>query len=186
MFYGNKYFKPIVGEHSKSAGGKFTLPSGVTLCRAGTFLRYKTSSQEEFDLCENGKGLIGWMTQGMDANGLTMENFAVVGNTNINLRSGQEVSLRIPEVGNEYEIEGAGVAGGGNLVVTSGTGAIASNTARYTLLAVHKGGLRVAQAGDVASFELVAADLTPLADDANVRIHVRYTGGAYVIPTPTP
>lgn len=186
MFYGNLYFKPLQGHPTDTVGGKFTLPSGVTLCRAGTFLRYKTSSREEFDLCDNGKGLIGWLTQGVDEDGLTMENFGIVQNPNYNLRSGQEVSLRVMEVGNEFEIEGAGAAGGGNLVVTSSTGAIATNTARYTLLSVHKGGLRVAQAGDVAAFELVAADLTPLADAANVRIHVRYIGGAYVVPTPTP
>jgi hypothetical protein len=184
MFYGNHYFKPIVGEFSDTVGGKLTLPDGATLLRAGTMLAYKTASREEFDVCEGGKGLQGWLTQPMDAVGLEMLNVVLNTNPNYNLKSGQEVSARVMKVGNEFEVEGLGASAYGNLVVSATTtGFIASNTARYTPLSTNKGGFIQAQPGQVANFELVAADLTPEIA-GNRRIHVKYIGGGYIIPTP--
>ncbi len=188
MFYGNKFFKPVQlmnADHTDIVGGKLTLPDGATLLRAGSLLGYKASTVDEFAPVDTGAGLIGWLTQGMDADGLTIENFAVTQNPNYNLKSGQEVSIRKFRQGDEFEIEGKGAAAYGNLLATSSTGAVSSGTTRGTQLAAHKGGLRVAQTGDLVQFEYVM-NLTPLADNTNVRCHVRYIGGGHIVPAPAP
>lgn len=93
---------------------------------------------------------------------------------NIPAKKGAEVSIRKPKPGCEAIFEGEGVGAINNFVITSGTGAIASNTARFTALSVYKGGWRQAQTGEFVLAHLEQADLTPLDDDANLRIRIRF------------
>lgn len=84
-----------------------------------------------------------------------------IGKFDLPIAIGQNVSVRMPTHGSQFEVEGSGTAKPGNLVCTSGTGSISTGTARKTKLSVLNGCIRVAQTGDVAQFLLLEAALTP-------------------------
>ena len=184
MFYGTKYFKPLSGFGMIAArSGKLNLGvSGTDLSKRGAILGYGADDQE-FVLCDAGQAFAGFQSQDVNVAGLTMLNVAVTKNPDYPLRDTVDFGTAyVPEVGALFEVEGAGAAALGNLVATSGTGAIASNTAKGKLLSCLNGCLRIAQVGDVALFELLKANLTAEVED-DVRILVKYNG-AGVIVTP--
>jgi hypothetical protein len=180
--WGSDYFKIVSGEREHVGYKYFDLPvpdGGVI--RKGTWvddLVDGTDVQDCTGVLASGFG-VGFLTQDIDANGLTglqgFQNF-IIGKLDNPAKNGIEVAVAKPTVGSEFEYEGAGTAIPGNLVCTSGTGAIATSTARKTQLSFLNGCLRIAQSGEIASLILLAADLEPVADDSNVRIRVMFTG----------
>ena len=96
------------------------------------------------------------------------------GHYEVPVKKGDPVAVLIPPPNSQAIFEGLGAASYGNLVVTSSTGAISTATARRTELSVIKGGLYVAQAGDLVIALMEQADLTPVADAGNVRVRVRF------------
>lgn len=176
MFYGTKYFKPISGwQMVEPRSGLLNLDVGAFTAKRGSLLAFNGSDQE-FKLCDNGKGFAGFLTQDVDATGMTMLNFGVVRNLDYPLRDTIDYGTAIvPQVGALFEVEGTGTCTVGNLVCTSGNGAIAANTAVNTMLSCLNGTLRVAQTGDVPLFELLDPDLDEEVTN-NRRILVKYNG----------
>lgn len=160
----------------------YTIPGGVIIPK-GTWIDEDVTSEATLEtqgVLASGHG-IGFMTQDMNQNGLLddtgFKNFSI-GKLDNPVANGTVVSLRKPTLGAELEYEGGGVVGGGNLVCTSGTGALALNTARLTQLSVLAGSLRQAQTGDNIMFELLDTGLAKAVSTSDMRCRVRYLGGA--------
>lgn len=139
----------------------------------GTALNYKNGNDQKAQLASG--MAVGFTTQDITLEGqASLQSFKdrTIGKTDLPIAVGQNVSLRMPTLNSELEVEGSGVAQPGNLVCTSGTGALASNTARRTKLSFLNGSFRIAQTGDVAQFLLLETGLTANID-GNLRIRVR-------------
>lgn len=123
---------------------------------------------------------IGFITNDVDANGLTgLQGFQnmIIGKLDNPVKNGYEVAVAKPSVGAEFEVEGAGGALPGNLVATTGTGALADDTARKTQLSFFNGCIRIAQTNDHIQMILLEPNLTPVVD-GNLRIRVQWVGNA--------
>lgn len=93
-----------------------------------------------------------------------------------------EQAVSIARGEGRIEVEGpklAGVANSSALIITSGTGAITSSTAKHTELSFRNGKWRVAQTGDRVCGEMLKANITPEVDSTNnVRCEIRvFRGG---------
>ena len=179
--FGTKFFKQITGTWDVIGylqTNNITIPEGVTMGK-GTFLA-QVGNTDEAQLASG--YAIGYTTQDMDNEGNTsLASFKARiirdGNSiDLPIKKGQNLSLRVPKAGAEIEVEGLGVAAVGNLLITSGTGAVASNTAALTELAYFHGGVRKAQAGEFVQGLLLVADLTPEVE-GNLRIRYRVVDG---------
>lgn len=84
-----------------------------------------------------------------------------IGQQDLPLSRGSEVTLRVPIPGALIELEGVGAAGYDQLVVTTGTGALSTSTGLGTPLAATKGGIYAAQAGDFIIGYVRQANMTP-------------------------
>lgn len=180
--FGSKLFKPYWGkwDHfgvlktnhvwlSASNADAGTLPKG-------TFLDFHPTIEGEAVLASG--NFVGMLIEDMDQSGvLSVQSYydRSIGRVENPLRKGTAVSLRRFYAGGMAEFEGLGVSAPGNLVITSGTGAISAATARKTELSTHNGGLRVAQSGDIVIALMEKANLTPEIA-GNVRIRIRFTG----------
>lgn len=179
--WGSDLFRQVNGNWDHVGTVTAALPAGFTY-PIGTHLQYKpvdASSDDESQAVLASGLAVGFMTQPMDDNGLEGDasfKKMALGLKNLPLKNGSEVSLRRPGLHAEMEFEGSGTALPGNLVCTSGTGAIATSTALKTELSVLNGCLRQAQSGDFVMYILENAKVTPEADAANVRIRVRAVG----------
>lgn len=189
--FGSKFFRPLHGkwEHfgtlktnyvwlSATDANKGTLPRG-------TFLDMHATIADEAVLASG--NAMGCMIEDMDESGTTsVQSFynrtlGVGTPLESPIKKGHAISLRRFYGGAGAEFEGLGTAIPGNLVCTSGTGAISAATARKTRLSVLNGCLRVAQSGDIVVALLEKADLTPNVV-GNVRIEVRFTGNVDTMP----
>lgn len=180
MFYGTDLFMPINGGFDVVGYLAFSpsIASAATVIPRGTWLDRNAHTSESVAMLATGSG-IGYMTQDMTQQGLTIENFAVVRDLDYPLKPGDFVSLRRPTVNSEFEIEGPpaiAYTAQGNLLVTTGTGALTNTTAFMAQLSVNNGMLYVAQTGDTIMFEMIDSALTPKTV-GNLRVKVRYVGG---------
>lgn len=182
--FGSPYVKYISGEwyhYGVMTTEELPIPDGVTLTK-GTWLNPKNGTDDTIAQLASGVAL-GFATQDMDNEGHTsLQAFqdVSIGKQDIPIKKGQAMTVRVPNTNSRLEFEGAGAAVPGNLVCTSGTGAIASNTAKDTELSFLNGCIRKAQTGDIVQLLLETAALTaenPNDGDANVRIRVRVVGG---------
>lgn len=150
--------------------------SATGVIKRGKLMDYKAGSIE---LMAYGSGYFeGILTEDVSLNGLGgdagFKNFTI-GKLDNPKKRGAAVSIRVPHPGAECEFEGgpADTAIVDNLVCTSGTGAIAANTARLTELSVLNGCWRKAQAGEHVMALLLDANLVP-ETASNIRMRVRF------------
>jgi hypothetical protein len=145
-----------------------TASDGAETAARGLALGAHPTSKEAFDEA-NGKSFIGHLTRRVVKGGLTLTDrvFGVTSAVPVGLESpfkdGEEVSVERAE---EIEVEGPAY------IMTSGTGAIDTNTAVPSSLSFIAGRLRVAQTGDVVFYTLTANNLTPT-DDGNSELRIR-------------
>jgi hypothetical protein len=180
--FGTKLFKQITGcwdVIGYLSTNNITIPSGVTMPKGTTLSQIGDTLEAQL---ASGLG-IGYTTQDVDNEGNTSDAAfkarSIRGADAIDLpiKKGQNVTLRRPHAGSEIEVEGLGAAAVGNLLCTSGTGAISTATAAKTALAFFNGALRVAQTGDFVQGIMLVANLTPQADAGNVRVRYRVIEG---------
>jgi hypothetical protein len=189
--FGSKLFRPLHGkwEHfgtlkTNQVWLSATNPNAGLLPR-GTFLDMHATIADEAALASG--NAMGCLVEDLDADGTTSvqsyynRSLGVGTPLETPIKKGQAVSLRRFYGGAGAEFEGLGTAVPGNLVCTSGTGAISAGTARKTRLSVLNGCLRVAQTGDIVIALVEKADLTPNIP-GNVRIEVRFTGNVDTMP----
>jgi hypothetical protein len=100
----------------------------------------------------------------------------MIGKMDLPISKGQAVTVRRPRPGAILEFEGLGTAIPGNLVCTSGTGALSSGTARRTPLSFLNGCIREAQTGDFVQAILVEPNLTA-ETSGNLRIRIEIIQG---------
>ena len=107
---------------------------------------------------------LGFLTHEVNLSGTTdaagFKAFTI-GQQDLALSRGSQVTLRVPIPGALVELEGVGAAGYDQLVVTSGTGALSTSTGLGTPLGAIKGGIRAAQAGDFIIGYVRQANQTP-------------------------
>lgn len=181
--FGSDYFKIANGTWDHvgylAASGLPNIGTGVY--RKGTLVDQKADN-EHVAVLATGR-VLGLITQDIDENGLDndagFKNFTIGKLDNPIKRSVNRITARRMAPGSHLEYEGLGAALPGNLVATSGTGAIASNTARGTELSVLNGCIMIAQSGDIVSYHLLKADLVPVADAGNLRILVEKIPNSY-------
>lgn len=172
--FGSNFFKIVNGSH-KAVGymttENFVIPEGVTIPK-GTIVDSLTGDDTK-QVFASGQG-IGHTTQDVTLEGQTsLSEFKnrVIGKRDLPIKIGQAVTVRQFDPGAELEMEGLGAAGPGNLVATTGTGAISDSTARKTELSAHIGSLRVAQTGELVMYHMEDAGLTPYTE-GNVRVRI--------------
>lgn len=153
--------------------------SAVPRVQKGTWMMANPSNEYQMMLASGNVGpAMGFTTQDISALGQTEVNAfhdRVIGKQDLPVSLGRAVSLRRPKTDAELEFEGLGAAAPGNLVTTTGTGAIAAGTFagnKYAKLSVFNGALRLAQSGDWAIALLLRSDITPEIA-GNVRIRIR-------------
>lgn len=180
--WGNKYCRMVNGNWDHVGTLRTSLPAGFTY-PAGTHLGYQVTAtyNDNEDVAVLASGFaIGFTTQDVDDNGSVGDSSfknQFLGLQNIPVRNGLEISLRRMALNAEVEFEGAGDALPGNLVATTGTGAITGTTARHTELSVFNGALRVAQGGDIVMYVLENPNMTVESDLVGARrIRVRRVG----------
>lgn len=186
MFFGTNYFSWHLGEgFNRRSGTTANLnlsnaDADVGLLRSGTLVDFTAGYTDRFSFVAG--SALGFITQPINQDGiesatefrkraLQPKGYA---SYETPIKKGASVTIIVPEPNDEAIYEGEGVTAYGNLVVTSGTGAITDATARRTPLSVSRGGLYVAQSGDLVIAHMEQADLTPLVDPANVRVRVRF------------
>jgi hypothetical protein len=111
------------------------------------------------------------------------------GSTNIPNKRGAICSLRVPLPRGEIVVEGppATAVGYNNMIVTSGTGALAANTTLWTELTMEKGAWRIAQPGEFVYGLLQQANLTPVtATNIRCRIQLVSMYKKYILPVSDP
>lgn len=177
--FGSPYVKFIHGNwhHYSLTTGELAIPSGVTLTK-GTWCAERGTSGAA--VLASGAGAVGFMTQDVNAEGQTsLQSYKdrTIGKLDLPMAAGADkaVTLRVPDANAVMEFEGDGTAIPGNLVCTSGTGALSSSTAAKTPLSFFNGAIRIAQSGDVAQLILLDASLTPEIS-GNTRIRVQAVG----------
>lgn len=182
--FGSDYFKIANGTWDHvgylAASGMPNIGTGVY--RKGTLVDQK-SDNEYVAVLATGR-VLGLITQDVDENGLDndlgFKNFTIGKLDNPIKRSISRITVRRMAPGSHLEYEGKGAASVlGNLVATAGTGALSSSSTRGTELSVLNGCIREAQSGDIVSFHLLKADLTPVADATNLRILVERVANSY-------
>lgn len=181
--FGSKNFQWLSGGYHHVSVKTTDLPiteadadSATGVLQRGKLVNYKANDITELAFTTG--MAIGMLTRNINKLGQNndegFKNFSI-GLTDLPFRRGLAVSVRVPQVGAQAIFEGTGVASVDNLVVTSGTGAIASGTTRLTELSCIKGGLYIAQTGDMVLALLDQANLTPLTG-GQLRIRVRFVG----------
>jgi hypothetical protein len=179
--FGSKTFQWLSGNYHNLSVKTTELPiteadadSATGLLQRGKLVNYKANDLTELAFTTG--MAIGMITRNINKLGLNTDegykNFSI-GLTDLPLRRGLAVTVRRPAPGSQAIFEGLGVASVDNLVVTSGTGALASGTARNSELSVIKGGLYLAQTGDFVIALLDQANLTPITG-GNLRIRVQF------------
>lgn len=144
------------------ASTELALPADGTPLPKGTWIQAKNG--DEFMMALASGHAAGFLTQDISAEGhesLQAFKDRTIGKFDLPVKKGQMVSLRVPHSESLMEFEGVGAAVPGNLVCTTGTGAIASNAAVNAELSFFNGCIRLAQAGDIVTLLLKQADLTP-------------------------
>lgn len=180
--WGTKLCRMVNGNWDHVGTLHTSLPAGVTY-PAGTHLGYQVTGtyNDNEDVAVLASGFaIGFTTQDIDDDGSIGDNSfknQFLGLQNIPVRNGLEISLRRMSLNAEVEFEGVGGALPGNLVATTGTGAITGTTARHTELSVFNGALRVAQTGDLVMYVLENPNMAVESDLVGARrIRVRRVG----------
>lgn len=180
--WGTKLCRMVNGNWDHVGTLRSSLPAGYTY-PAGTHLAYQVTGtyndNEDVGVLASGYA-VGFTTQDIDDDGSIGDSSfknQFLGLQNIPVRNGLEISLRRMALNSEVEFEGAGDALPGNLVATTGTGAITGSTARHTALSVHNGCLRVAQTGDFVMYVLENPNMAVESDLVGARrIRVRRVG----------
>jgi len=177
--YGSNYFLQLTGEWSTVGyltTDEVLMPAAdvnLGILPKGTWMSERLSTSK-MQLASG--HAIGYTTQDMDTEGTTSlaayKKLALGGQIEIPMKKGQAMTLRCPKPGAEIIVEGLGTAGPGNLLVTSGTGAISTGTAVEEELSFLNGSVRIAQAGDKVEAHLLDPGLTPYTA-GNVRIRMR-------------
>lgn len=182
--FGSRQFKPIHGNWHHVGyltTDELPIPVGTTLPK-GTWCSSKPGNEFKMQLASG--YALGVLTQDVDNEGtmnLTVQRNLLVGGvlagaTEVPAKKGHAVSLRVPDANAEMQFEGLGAAVPGNLVCTTGTGAISAATARNAELSFLNGCIRLAQTGDIVQLLMLDANETPeLA--GQVRIRVKYVAG---------
>ncbi len=143
---------------SINASAVFTNPNGVDPVPRGFGLGAHATDPTLFDVAQHNT-FIGHLTRQVRVGGLTITDrvFGVTSDTPVGVEapftSGQEVSV---EKAKEIELEGS------DYLVTSGTGAIASDTAVGSPLSYYNGKLRQTQTDEVVNYRISANGLTPM------------------------
>lgn len=177
--YGSSTFKSVWGKWDHYGTLKTTnVPLGPAdpddgeLPR-GTFLDIDPTDETEAILASG--NAVGLTVQDIDNEGLTglqgYQDFTI-GKLDRNVKKGRPVSLRNYYPGAFLEFEGKGAAAPGNLVATTGTGALSTGTAKGTELSFLNGSIRAAQSGDNVFMLMEKADVTP-ETGGNVRVRVK-------------
>lgn len=117
----------------------------------------------------DGDQFLGFLTRDVTADGAVLADHVYPGRLELPFKSGGEVAL---EKADEIEVEGE--AGNAGLLITSGTGAIATNTAVGTALSFSAGKLYQAQGADQVFYRL-SGQITPL-NGGTVRIRAEKVG----------
>ncbi len=124
-----------------------------------------------------GTGFLGFLMQQVTADGVTaLQHLASI--KQVPAPVGQAISIATGE--GEILVEGAdstGISTVAALLITAGTGAITSSTAKHTQLSFRGGKWRVAQTGDRVCGVMIDAGMTPeVATQIRCRIRV-FRGG---------
>ena len=186
--FGSNYFQWLLGDvmlMQRQSGGTSNLnlsnaDAAVGTLRAGTMVEFTAGYTDRFSFVTG--SAIGFITQPINETGLEsateFRKRALQPNGyqsyETPVKKGDNVAVTIPHPNSQAIFEGTGVAAYGNLVITSGTGALADSDARFTELSVNRGGWYKAQTGDLVLALLEDPALTPVADDSNLRIRVRF------------
>lgn len=172
--YGSNYFKMLVGTHfhiGYMTTDNLTIPTGVTIAK-GTYVDQLGSDEFKCQLASGGG--VGFLTQDVDNDGPISDaqyKNVSIGKQDLPVKKGDAVSVRVMHPGGQVELEGLGAAEPGNLVATTGTGALSTSTAKETPLSTFCGAIREAQAGELVVYLMKDPTVTPYTD-GNLRVRV--------------
>lgn len=132
------------------------------------------------------KGCLGFTVTDVTVAGPTFEE-KTIQDPNMPVKSGEKVTLELPEPGAEIEVENEnGIVFNaaqpaditkGYLLVTNGIGAVAADTVAGTALALKNGRWYQAQTTDTVKGILLQAGLTPQDGATNIRARIRLVDG---------
>jgi hypothetical protein len=178
--FGASHYKFVSGKWDHigySTTEDIALPSNGDALKKGTWVDHKNGDDSRIVLASGHS--IGFTTQDLTTDGQTsLQSFKdrMIGKMDLPISKGQAVTVRRPRPGAILEFEGLGTAIPGNLVCTSGTGALSSGTARRTPLSFLNGCIRKAQTGDFVQAILVEPNLTA-ETSGNLRIRIEIIQG---------
>lgn len=164
MFWGSEYFQI---RHGKTENIGELTPTGTSPLNRGLAMKRSDETYSEV-----GEGdMTGFLAQKVTTAGPSFEDLNF--KKDLDALMGHKVSLISLEDGGEFEVEGepskAYTDSQNGLVVTSGTGAIAADTAAGTQLSVKSGRWYQAQTGDFV-LAILRKVITGVADSSNIRI----------------
>lgn len=132
----------------------------------GKMVNEAADPNEETEMVLGDGFAIGFLTRAIDPSGTTSDvsyKKLSIGNIDIPVKRGAPVAVQRPLPGAFGIFEGAGTAAApiDHLVINSGTGALASGTAKLSELSVIKGAWRLAQTGEMVLGLLMDSNITP-------------------------
>lgn len=179
--HGTPYFKPVGGGYWQIGyltTASLALSDGDAnngIIKTGKCVNFAANSQVNMAYAAYNTSFLGFLSQDISANGFqvtsTYEQFQNKWLYNP-VRRGLACSVLVPHLFSMWEMEGLGTVGINTMVVTSGTGAVAANTALNTELTLESGAWRKAASGERVYAELTQANLAP-AIVGNIRIQVK-------------
>lgn len=170
--FGTKYFQLLTDTGERV--GEF-IPTGDTSFERGTAMQRVANTERHSERAGGTSPIIGLLTQKVTEDGPSYEQKSL-GILDLPEKVGSAVSMYAPKDGDRLEVEGEPSKGPDDaqsgLLVTDGTGAVASNTAIDTQMSVYKGRWRQAQSGDYVEGLLKRTGVTPEADASNIRVEI--------------
>lgn len=185
--FGSSRFKWVAGEYYHYGVAKFPTTLGLSdadanagTAKQGKLMGLADNNAEEMKYGGVNGNFLGILTHHVNKDGTTSDSGFkdfTIGKQDIPLKRGQAVTLRVPLPGAIAEFEGVGAVGIDTLVVTSGTGLLASGSALWSPLTIESGAWRIAQSGagvnEFVYAHLMQANLTP-ENSGEVRIRVKF------------
>lgn len=179
----SKYFATIYGEYDTLATLTFPTSLGLSdadadvgLIRVGKPVTFANNSLDTMKYGDN-DSFLGFLGKDISLEGpLGVQSYYdinALGLIDIPTKRGSKVEVIIPRIGFLFEVEDAGTDKVEKMLITSGTGAIANNTALHTELSLtDKGCWKLAADGDMVYAHLYQANVAPKIEN-NVRIRAR-------------
>lgn len=186
MFFGSTRMEYLSGKNSFREIGYLkttNLPLSDANANLGTLQLGKMVNEaadpnEESQMALSTGFAIGFLTRSIDLYGTTGDTAfkkLAIGNIDIPVMRGAPVTVQCPYPGAQAIFEGNGAATApiDHLVITSGTGALSSGTAKLSELSVISGAWRLAQTGDMVLGLLLDNNLTPK-NVGELRIRIQF------------